>query len=668
MFKSSNALKMAEYLGRPCLAFSVHAGCAVVDPANGHELFAILNMNEISNMELILINPEKNNGCVFHAPKGHGSWGMIKVSNDCLIIGTYYDGEFVIFNLKKMKFIKCAKFPGAEYIRSPILGKDGFVYGGGYPTGSLASLDLNTYEVRVLGRPNLINDDMRCLSILPDGRIICYCSGKGEPSVWLFDPFDPNSTNRFHNLSGDLKTALDGAIRGVIWNDYFLPRLPNGGIKALESVSLKDICPLPFPLPPNDRGGYHIDTTLTTKDRLFIHQIQEDINTGSVFHFFYSYIKGDKHLTEITKKKIDLHGGRVFASSSKGEILGIRGQDYFLIKPGDETLNIVPIPTKCSPREILFLKADPDRCLWGGPRFGQTLFRMNPHTRDFVNYPIFCDADGEIYDIAFYNGKIYAVAYAGGDIIQYDPNQPWDQLDRKNPRTIASVGLSPANSAKCHPTKSYNRPTGGIVLGPDSKLYSGWKSQFDSGSAIAKTDPNTGETEIIEIPQSWQTISGLAVDEEHIYFTSLETNWLGIIDIYNKKIKTYIPLRLDSCDSFGPIALDKKTKKILIASRLKSSSCEPIVFDTLTMRFSSIPMPPESNIKSRTISAPGNGKAYYGNDKKQIISLDLKCLKIAILGELPENADAIAAGKSLIRRNIWDIYASCRADIYRIKG
>jgi hypothetical protein len=615
-------------------------------------------MNEISNMELILINPENNDGCVFHAPKGHGSWGMLKVPNDKLIIGTYYDGEFVVFDLKKMHFIKCAKFPIATYIRSPVLGRDGFVYGGGYPTGSLASLDLSTYEIRDLGRPNTINDNMRCLSIMPNGCILCYCTGNGDPSVWLYDPYDPNPTNRFNAFTGELealKKALEGSIRGVIWNSYFLPRLPNGGIKALEGTSLKDITPLPFPTPPNDQGGYHIDTTLTTKDMLFIHQIRADSDTGLLLHCFYSYVKGDKPLTEITKK-MDLHGGKVLASNKRGEILGIRGQEYFVIKPDDETLKLMPIPTKPSPRKILFLKADPNGGLWGGPKFGQTLFWMNPITRDLINYSTFCDADGEIYDVTFYNNKVFAVAYDGGDIIQYDPEQPWDQLNRKNPKTIASVGPSIANY---HPSSSYIRPEGGIVLGPDHKLYSGWKNKdASSKGAIAITDPKTGETEIIESPLGGQTISGLAVDNKYIYFTSPESDRLGMI---NKKTRKFFSKELSNCDSVASIALDKKTKRIFI-----STGCGPKIFDTLTGKLIENPSPKESNISSRTIVAPGNGKTYYGNGEKKVISMDMKGLKTKDLGELPENAYAITACKSRTSRRTWDIFASCSADVYRI--
>jgi len=138
--------------------------------------------------------------------------------------------------------------------------------------------------------------------------------------------------------------------------------------------------------------------------------------------------------------------------------------------------------------------------LWGGTGFGQTLFWIDPKTRKYENTRTVCDAGGEVYDATFFDNKVYAVAYSGGDIIQYDPEQPWDQWNNVNPKTIASI------------TKDgYIRPTGGVVLGPDNKLYSGWQARYGAyGGAVAITDPTTGKTELIENPLGEQPIMGLA--------------------------------------------------------------------------------------------------------------------------------------------------------------
>ena len=66
------------------------------------------------------------------------------------------------------------------------------------------------------------------------------------------------------------------------------------------------------------------------------------------------------------------------AVSKNGDLLGIRGQDYFVIKPNDKMIKLKSIPAQCGARPPLFLRVDPQGRLWGGPSFGQTLFWMDP--------------------------------------------------------------------------------------------------------------------------------------------------------------------------------------------------------------------------------------------------------------------------------------------------
>src|SRR5438046_6287969 len=88
-----------EHLGQPCRAFNVLAGRDVIDPA-GKEWLVLTNMNEISGCELIFIDFEKNSGNVYRAPAGQGAWALEQVG-DNIIVGTYYDGAFRVFDLKR---------------------------------------------------------------------------------------------------------------------------------------------------------------------------------------------------------------------------------------------------------------------------------------------------------------------------------------------------------------------------------------------------------------------------------------------------------------------------------------------------------------------------------------------------------------------------------------
>src|SRR5437867_6922625 len=135
-----------ELLGQPCRAFNVLAGRAVVDPS-GKEWLVLTNMNENSGAELIFIDFKNDKGRTFRAPAGAGSWALDEVPGKRLVVGTYYDGAWMVFDLASMKFVKTVHVPGEQYIWNNALGGDGRLYGGTYPGGKLAALDLTSYAV-----------------------------------------------------------------------------------------------------------------------------------------------------------------------------------------------------------------------------------------------------------------------------------------------------------------------------------------------------------------------------------------------------------------------------------------------------------------------------------------------------------------------------------------
>ena len=131
---------------------------------------------------------------------------------------------------------------------------------------------------------------------------------------------------------------LYGDAQGVSWNGYFL-----AGSQAYKGKNLDVVDPLPFPAPPADKGDWRIDAILTTPDTLYIRQ----------GYFLYRFKTGDKELKLILNTELFERGGNILAVSSKGDLLGIRGQGYFVMKPGDKAVQLKPIPAKCSPTAII---------------------------------------------------------------------------------------------------------------------------------------------------------------------------------------------------------------------------------------------------------------------------------------------------------------------------
>lgn len=611
-------------LGQPCRAKQVLGGTVARDRQTRRELLALANMNEVSGCELILIDLDTGRGEMFRAPAGAGLWNVREVVGDRPVIGTFYDGTFLIFDLKTKRFVHHVRFAKEEYLWNTTLGRDGRVYAGTYPGGRLGALDLNTYAVEDCGAPAPPNLYLNYVSPTPDTRLLCTFSTASSVQK-LYDPV----TREWSGLPGSLK----GVTMGAVFDGQFI-----AGGRAFAGKGFK-VVPPTFPIPGE---GWQVETALTTEDTLFLWLNQA----------IFRYRKGESGLKRLCD--IDLRGGRYLAATGDGDLLGIRGQDYFRIRPGATELELKPIPTESGPRNLLFLRIDSRGRIWSGPPFGQTLSFLDPDSHQVTNTRTICDAGGEVFDGAFLDDRVYAVTYSGGDIVAYDPDAPWDQWNGRNPRTIASVGGA-----------GYIRPVGGALIGPGGKLYSGWMAKYGVyGGAIAITDPTSGKTELIENPLAEQTVSGLASDGRLLYAGTDRT-------------ANGLPIKPDDSARFGVV--DPLTKKVIGGHTFTNATkVSGIVFDAKAggvvlavdgrlHRFDPVnqatPLPDKGapRLGSGTIAAPGNGTLYYGSGK-EVVAWDLTTGRVGSLATLPKSVENIAVDRNGI------VFAACGPDVYQVKS
>ncbi len=615
------------HLGQPCQARNVLAGRVVVDRATGRDMLVLSNMNENAGAELIFIDPETNSAKIYRAPAGAGSWALNEVPGDRLVVGTFYDGRFMVFDLNKMEFIKVSEFPGESYIWNLALGSDGRVYGGTYGGGKLGALDLDTYEVEDLGAPAAPNMYLRYVSALPDGRILCQF-GQEKNTTMIFDPAKKDFI--------PVPKSIEGVLNGVSWHGYFL-----AGGKAFKGRTLYEV-PAPFPTPLAEYGAWNVDSYVSTDDLLVLYQGNRR----------YTYKYGDKDLKLIAD--INLRGGRVLAYDRQGNLLGVRGQDYFVMKPGDTKLNLRRIPGESAPRQSHFLRVDEKGRLWGGPTFGQTLWFMDPATKKVTNTSTICDGGGEVYDVAFHGGNVYAVAYAGGDIVRYNADKPWNQWDNENPRVIAHLA-----------GKGYIRPIGGTVCGPDGKLYTGWMAKYGAyGGAISITDPATEKTDLIENPLGQQAMAGIAVDSKYLYIgTSLAGNGLprkkdesagfGVIDLATREI-VYKEV-YDGATSVRPLGCSDRLGRVAV-----TGSGKVRIFDSASLKWVE-GIPDDIPVQTcHSIASAPDGRLIYANENS-IIALDLATGKWERVAEAPGKVENVALGPD------GTVYFTSGVDVYAVK-
>jgi len=61
-------------------------------------------MNETSGGELISIDMLNDTAEIFQWPAGDGSWNILPLSDDRLAISTYYDGKFLVFDMRSREW------------------------------------------------------------------------------------------------------------------------------------------------------------------------------------------------------------------------------------------------------------------------------------------------------------------------------------------------------------------------------------------------------------------------------------------------------------------------------------------------------------------------------------------------------------------------------------
>jgi hypothetical protein len=625
-----------EPLGQPCRAFNILYGRNVKAP-DGRDYLVLANMNEATHTELIFLDYDKNEARTFVAPAGSGAWSLNQVPNDRLVVGTYYDGTWMTFDLKSMAFTKTAKIKGEDYIWSSALGSDGRLYGGTYPGAHLAALNLDTHEIEDFGNPVPPNTYLRNVSALPDGRLLCQF-GMVQPARMIFDPKTKEFAPVPKQLAGvDTAVCFQGyLLSGNSWDD----KQGGKGSRIYKGDSLELVETPPFPTPPSDKGAWTADVYASTNDALLYRQ-------GNTV---WRLRAGTTELEKVYEGDLK---SRIMAQTPDGKLLLVRGQDYAVVSPGDTDVKLLPIPAEKGPRLTHFLRAAPDGVVWGGPTFGQTVFHLDPRTRQYTNTGTVCDGGGEVYDATFLNGKTYLVAYSGGDIIEYDPAQPWDQWHNKNPRTIAHLS-----------SKGYIRPVGGVLVGPDNKLYSGWMAKYGTyGGAVAITDPRTGDTELVENPFGNQAVSAVAVDDKRIYVgTSLGANGLpnqkgkptfGVLDLTTRQ--PLFQQSFDGASGIEHVLYDAATTRAVASIGRKLQ-----IFDPAQEKFLPDLTKEAPDLTSHSLAGRGDGKAYYANGPK-LLRLDLATGTAEEVATLPEKIDTVAISKDNT------LFASCGPTVYRIK-
>jgi hypothetical protein len=385
------------------------------------------------------------------------------------------------------KVVSNISVPDKQYAWRFAKAPDGMIYFGSYPTCHAYSYNPQTQKVEDLGyigpEGNLY---VRQVAVDDRGFLLCAVS-VSKPNVVAYNLKTKEQTIVAPGHSGTL-TEMGGRV--------YMPL--DGQLQEFDASTMK-FAPVTSPVPPKDLQ-WKVLLHTSTPQRMVI------LASDSKW-YLCDLGKAPKAIWDL-----DLQGGSIIGIDSDNKVLGMRGQEYFAAAPLANEVTFHAIAEKPVPVSIHFITADPKGGVTGGPSFGQTLFRYDAARQLEQNTGQVADGGGEVYDGVWKNGKFYYVAYSGGYLGEWDPDQTWDQIHNVNPKILQQY-----NSDKWG---SLIRPIGGDEIGPGGKIYTGWSAEYGkAGGGLTEYDTETGKS------RSWtndifadaMSIGKIAADDKYIY-------------------------------------------------------------------------------------------------------------------------------------------------------
>lgn len=466
----------AVSLGEPCRIVNARKGMLYRDTVSGRNLLVINSCTPGvgSFGSAVLVDYLSDQRRVVPFPAGSGGWDMIPIAPNVLLFESLAPLHLIPVNVHDAAVDHAGIIPvgfGNQYAWRLGVGPDGYVYFGSYPTCHVYRVKPGEKSVEDLGKMGS-KDNLyaRHVAVTGDGWLIVSVGTENQGTV------------AYHIASGeqrDLEGATPSAvysIGGEVYGNVFLGLDENNKPKRRlakfnsQSVRFEE---LPTPAP----SGLYWSTVLPGSDanRLVL------TASNGVYYL----------LTEAEAPRaiwnLPLRGGELVGIDEDDNIVGFRGQDYFVARPMASSIEPRPMAEHPSPVAMHFLRADPRGGVTGGPSFGQTLFRFDAKRKLHENTPQVVDGGGEVYDGQWIDGKFYFAAYGGGDLAVWNPDQPWDQWNGANPRPLAKY------NGEDH--GGFIRPQGGLVVGPGGRLFAGWSSRYGTTKGgLSEYDLATGES------------------------------------------------------------------------------------------------------------------------------------------------------------------------------
>jgi hypothetical protein len=295
---------------------------------------------------------------------------------------------------------------------------------------------------------------------------------------------------------------------------------------------------------------------------------------------------------------------------------------------------------------IFVLGLGPDGRIYGSSMLPLRLFVYNPRDGLLTNLGKAAFADGEVYSMGAFDGKLYLCSYPGARLSIYDPKRPlrFGNKEDDNPRDLGPLG------------GHQDRPRA-MIAGPYEKIYIGSYPDYGLfGGAINVYDPKTSEKRVYRHIVQNQSIASLVyIEKLDLIAAGSSVRGGGGTRAIEKEAKLILwdPKEEKKIFEIVPV---KEAKTILsLASTMEgivygiTDNEKVFVFDAEKREIQKI-FDLEFKEPIDISLQPGPDGKLYGLSKEAIFSIDPRSDRLSLLAKPPLS---INSGMAILGRKIY---------------
>lgn len=439
----------------------------------------------------------------FPMPGVESAWAVEVATDGSVYIGTHYNGGLYRYSPDDGSFEHIGRFGNETHVWAMAPGPDGKIYAGTYPNAKVYEYDPADGQIKDLGRPEPTEKYVRSMAYDAERNELYVGVGGTRSKVFKMNVEDGTYKELLSGLLPDGGESYAFPYGMKFAEDRLFVKFSNGDLLVIrgEDEALEYYNP--------DGIGIHSETVVAVPDQpgrvMFTYN-------GNIY--VYDAASASISLVKEVMDGHNFHTGK-FVELNHDDwpgwtlVASGRGGHIVYYNPATDRADILPSHYSGSPILIQSIHAGPDGKMYvAGYMSGFASY--DPLTGEISE----TRAIGQIESSAIRDGKLLIGAYAGGRILEYDPNQPWS---RTNPQPLFDL--------RSH---GQDRPFAMVYAEDRDELYVGTVPDTTSlEGALSTYNFATGELDVYSNIIPNQSIVSLVYKDGLVYGGSTIYGGLG---------------------------------------------------------------------------------------------------------------------------------------------